>query len=118
MSGAHTDHLSCTRTLTLSDLTVRAGGLVRTLAIGAFIWNIPVLLGRAFPGRMLVRAETAYIFPIRTLNLYVPVVLALPAHLHPSFSVIRPVGEQIGTLYRPARNSVVGNDQARELHDE
>lgn len=113
---AHIDNLSCTRSLALTDLTAVAGGLVRTLAIGAFWCQILALVGRAFPGRMLLRAESTMIPSVWALSLYMPVSLALLAHLHPSFSVIRPIGERMGTPYRTIGNRIVGNDWACKLN--
>lgn len=114
----HKMGMSSTCSLLLSDQTAVACSLVRPFAVGTFRREIPALLRRAFPGRMLFRAEPTLKLPIWTLGLHVPVFLALFAHLHPSFLAIGPVGERMGMPNRTLADDVIGHNRVCELDHE
>lgn len=118
VSSINVNKLTCTQCFLLSGLAAIAHSLVRTAAVGTFWPQIPGLLGGPFPGWMLLRTERTAIFRIWTLSLYMPIPLALLAHLRPSFFAIRPIGERMGMPDRPLMQGVVRHRWIGELDDE
>lgn len=110
--------MTCTRGLLLLFLTTVTRRLMRTLAIGTSRRQIPALFGRAFPGRMLLRAESTQKFPAWALGLHMPIFLAFLALFHPSFLAVRPIGERTGTPDRAFPQRVVGHNRVSELDHE
>jgi hypothetical protein len=93
---AYEDYVSCTIQCVLPDWATHIYGLVRTFTIGTFRRQILALFGGALPDQVLLGAESTVKLWIWTLSVYMPVLLALFAHLAPALLIIGPIGEAPG----------------------